>query len=238
VRTTIDVLHEWRRHDDSTTEPARRGSVLGRGVRSVRPVHSLPELVELIGKEGDDLRALQVDPCAVEGRELTCYHPADVWEPILEKIRAFDPGDVVKRTGLAPATVYRLLNGRPPSPATAAVVGAAFADDEIVVSENRWHPCGRPGCGLLVCGRRRWCSETCRKAVQRSRDVLALHAVGGKRCRRCGAARFGDQRAPCPTCEGQRPVEVPTVTCRGCGVERVGDTLRPCPFCESKGATR
>jgi hypothetical protein len=237
VKTVRDILHIWRQPQDPTTHPVRdTGSRLEPGVRRTLPVRSRPELVQLVGKEGDDLLAWQVDPGALEGAELTIYSQADAWELTLEKVRRFKPNELVSRTGLGRSTIYRLLAGQTPSSVTAAIVAEAIAFEEPPEAESPWHVCAHPGCGLLVRGAKQWCSSACRSAANRARRHLALHAVGGKRCRHCGAARFGDQSAPCPVCQGQRPIEVPTLVCRGCGVERIGDTSGPCPFCKSKDA--
>jgi hypothetical protein len=237
VQTVRDGLHIWRLPGDTTTEPARlTGSILQPGLRRTRPVHSRPDLVQLVGKQGDDLLASLIDPSAATGQELTVYHQPDAWALTLEKACRFGARELMKRTGLSQSTIYRLLAGETPSPVTASVVADSITFEEPPESEDCWRTCARPGCGLVVRTPRRWCSPGCKKAVQRARDALALHAVGGKRCRYCGAARFGDHRAPCPVCEGQRPIQVPAVVCHDCGVERVGDTTEPCPFCKSQEA--
>ncbi len=240
IRTIREVLFTWRLPVDPTTEPVEAvNHILSPGVRRVRPVHSRPELVELVGKEGDDLYAVLSDPGANLGSELTVYRAADTWAPMLDRARHLGADELCRRTGLPRSTAYHVLAGRPPSSETAALVAGVLddiepADRDEAQTVGGWHPCARSGCGRPVRGRRRWCTPGCRKAVERAQDRLMLHDVGGIRCRRCATVRFGDLRAPCPGC-AERAAEVFVVVCPGCGTERVGNTTGPCAVCE-KGA--
>ena len=240
VRTIREVLHVWRIPQDPTTEPVEEvNHVLSPGLRRVLPVRSRPELVELVGKEGDDLYAPLVDPSAAPGDQLTVFRSADTWAPVLEKARTLGTAELCRRTGLSKSTAYHLLAGRTPSPDTAALVAIAVEGVEVDSVTQRasiggWHPCARAGCDRLVRPRQRWCTPGCRKAVQRARERLVLQGVGGARCARCGTVRFGDRGSECPVCMGEGKPPVPTILCPGCGIERIGDTTSPCPICERK----
>ncbi len=240
ARTIREVLHVWRIPHDPTTEPVEAvNHVLSPGVRRVLPVRSRPELVELVGKEGDDLYVPLVDPSAAPGEQLTVYRSADTWAPVLEKARTLGTAELCRRTGLARSTVYHLLAGRTPSPDTAVLVAMAVEGVEVDSVAQRasvggWHPCARTGCDRLVRARQRWCTPGCRKAVQRARERLVLQGVGGARCAKCGTVRFGDRGSECPVCMGDEKPSVLTILCPGCGVERVGDTSSPCRVCEKE----
>ncbi len=80
--------------------------------------------------------------------------------------------------------------------------------------------------------RRRWCSDSCRKKVERGRDAVQLHKVSAKRCVKCGAVLYGEKLTTCPSCGGEGFVQIHTVRCPNCGIERIGDTEGPCPDCE------
>jgi RNA polymerase subunit RPABC4/transcription elongation factor Spt4 len=92
--------------------------------------------------------------------------------------------------------------------------------------------CVRPGRGVPVSRRRRWCSDSCRKKVERGRDAVQLHKVSAKRCVKCGAVLYGEKLTTCPSCGGEGFVQIHTVRCPNCGIERIGDTEGPCPDCE------
>lgn len=121
INTLADILARYRdrtehksRGPDTQPATSDTGGLLQR-----RPVESHPTLTELIGKEGNQLAerlsAELTDPASYRND----YGPrADRWEtlvlPVLREIGAFDLGD---RTGLAAASVYRVLNGTRPHPA-------------------------------------------------------------------------------------------------------------------------
>ena len=231
VRTIRELVHTWRLPTDATTEPmATPRSILESGVRRVVPIHSRPELIELCGEEGDDLFAAMSHPGGLPGEHLTIYRNADTWTPILERARKLGATEL-RRRGVPRTTAYALVKGRPPSGETAALVARIIDGETGCDNSSDLHSCARPGCPRLVRGRKRWCGDACKKAVRRANDRLALHAIGGTRCRRCGAARFGELRGPCPTCHGRGVIEVRAVRCLGCGTDRLGDTSSECPFC-------
>ena len=106
-------------------------------------------LFELIGKEGDDLLAQMVDPGAIKNDDLTIYRHADTWAPVLEKALSIGVTELVRRTGLAERTARYVIEGRRPSPETAALVAESLS--EIVAIPPRI--CGRAGCDARVAGR-------------------------------------------------------------------------------------
>jgi hypothetical protein len=226
------VSQVWRRPRDVTTRSvASDGSFLEPGIREPVPVRSRGDLVQLVGKEGDDLLSLMVDPGHTKGDDLTVYSHPDTWAPILDRARLLGPTRLRELTGLSRTTVYRLLAGGSPSPETAALVAAAVAYAEPAPRRM----CARPGCPHPAAGRSPWCRTACRKAAQRARDRLALREMGQVRCRRCGTVRVGGG-AGCPNCGGRVLREIRGVVCEGCGVERLGDTSGPCAVC-AQGAS-
>jgi len=237
VRTYRELLQLWRLVRDPTTEPVEAvDHVLQPGLRQAVPVRSSAELVELCGKEGDDLYSLMVDPMASTGDVLTIYRRPDTWVSVLDAARSIGAKELQRRSGLGRTTIYAVLTGRRPSVETAAL----FAQ---VVGEMAERPppvskmCARPGCPRAVRRRQRWCSDRCRKATSRARDRLALREIGATRCQTCAGVRFGDATGPCPICHGLGVVEAISHRCSNCGVERVGDTSGPCPFCRAEAAS-
>jgi hypothetical protein len=228
VRTMREVLELWRLPVDPTTRPVEDVEhILQPGLRVPVPVRSRQPPFELCGKEGDDLLLRLVDPGAAAGQDLSIYRRADTWTPILDKARAMGAKELATLTGLPERTARYVVEGRVPSPETAALVACALE----VVGEFPARTCARPGCGARIAGRQRFCSDRCRKATARANDRLGLHRVGAKRCRRCMAVRYGDLTGPCPQCGGNKFAEVKTSRCPNCDVERVGDTHGPCPAC-------
>ena len=237
VATIRDVIHQWRIPDDPSTEAVEAvDDILEPGLRRVLPVRSRPELVELVGKEGDDLLSLMHDPLAEPGDELTVYRRSDPWPSVREAASLIEPDELKRRLPVSARTLERALAGVTVSDATKAKIIAVVED--VLKSSIPTGPkvCARPGCGVPVSRRRRWCSEACRKNVERGRDAVGLHKVGAVRCSKCTAVAYGDAVKICPACGGEALVRVRTVQCASCGVERIGDTESPCPFCE-KGIT-
>jgi len=227
VRTYREVLELWRLPDDPTTTPVEVvDHVLQPGLRAPIPVRSRTALFELTGKEGDDLLTQMVDPGAIKNGELTIYRHANTWEPVLERAKTLGATELARRTGLSERTARYVIQGRRPSPQTAALVSSALSGTE----DPPPRVCGRAGCDARVSSRKRFCSDRCRRAAARARDRLMLHEVGAVRCR-CGAIRYGSAKDPCPSCGGSGYVEVRARQCPGCGAQRVGDTTATCPAC-------
>ena len=237
VATIRDVIHQWRIPDDPSTEAVEAvDDILEPGVRRVLPVRSRPELVELVGKEGDDLLSLMHDPHAEPGDQLTVYRRSDPWPSVCEAASTIECDELKRRLPLSARTLERALAGATVSGATKAKITAAVED--VMGSSVYEGPktCARPGCGVPVSRRRRWCSDACRKKVERGRDAVDLHKVGAVRCSKCQTVTYGDATKTCPACGGKTLPHVHTDHCANCGVERIGDTESPCPFCE-KGLT-
>jgi hypothetical protein len=234
MRTIRELLQVWRLPQDATTRPIKETDhVLQSGMRTVTPVFSSAEMTEIVGKEGDDLLALLTDPSAVKGDQLNIYRAADTWTPILERARALGAPELIAR-GVKSSTAYSALAGRPPGPETAALIAAIVNGHEgdRPPSSSLWHPCARPGCPKFVKSPTVWCTPGCKKAVERARDTLELHARGAKRCRRCGTIRYGATAGPCPECGGRKLTAIEGTECEICGAVRVGDATGACPVCE------
>jgi hypothetical protein len=237
VRTYREVVELWRLPSDPTTEPVEAvDHILQPGLRRVLPVRSRAEMVQLIGKEGDDLMMLLTDPLAAKGDELTIYRQPDTWLPILEVARLLGAPDLAKRTGCSIRTLQRALVGKNVAPKTKAAIAAAVSDAASQLVERAPMTCARPGCDRRISLRRKWCSDRCRKIVERGHDKVDLHRRGGVRCPKCNTAWFGATDQPCPNCGGKGAIEVKSSSCPSCGTERTGDTESPCPVCMRRRA--
>jgi hypothetical protein len=235
VETIRDVVARWRIPDDPHTEALEPvNNILEPGMRRVLPVRSRAELVELVGKEGDDLLSLMHDPLAEPGDELTVYRRSDTWPSVRELATRIERDELLRRVPLSKRTVERALSGVKVSGATMAIIAAAVEDTSEKNLPIGSKICARPGCGVPVTRRRRWCSESCRKKVARARDAVDLHKVGAICCATCHAVVYGKKANVCPSCGGKRLIEVRTYECPECGLERVGDTDGPCPGCEKE----
>jgi hypothetical protein len=231
--TYRELLELWRLPRDVTTTPVEKvDHVLEPGMRRTLPVRSRAVLFELVGKEGDDLRALLIDPGALRGDDLTVYRRPDTLAPLLEKAQGLDVAQLAA-VGVPERTARYVRSGRRPSPETAALLAEVLRDLEVLQGARS---CARAGCDRRLTGRKRYCSDRCRKAVSRAREAVQLAAKGASRCRACGAVRYGDLRETCPGCAGRGAVEVEAVSCPGCGVARLAVTEGPCPFCEEAGS--
>jgi hypothetical protein len=233
VRTIRELLYAWRLPRDVTTHPIERTThVLEPGMRQTVPVFSRAEMTEIVGKEGDDLLALLIDPAAVKGDQLTIYRAADTWTPILERARTLGAPELIRR-GAPKSSAYNVLRGHHGASAqTQALIAMIVGEtDSPNAPSTLWRPCKRPGCPNFVKTPKLWCKTGCKKAVQRAEETLALHARGAKQCRRCETIRYGDHEGPCPTCVSHTAAVVNAIACRYCGTLRVGDASGPCPLC-------
>jgi hypothetical protein len=227
-RTIREVLEAWRiPHDPSRAPLVESDQVLAPGIYQALPVVSCQALFEAIGKEGDDLLNLMVDPIADEGQAVTVYRRADTWAPVLDVARTHGAQRLHQMTGIPLRTLRRILASGRSSADHAAAIASALKD----MPEIPPRVCARPGCGNGVRRRQTYCGDACRKAVARARDRLDLHARGARRCRRCRAILFGDASTPCPECLRRPAAGALTVTCSGCGAGRLGATEEPCPAC-------
>ena len=226
--TYRELLESWRLPRDTTSEPIERtDSILEPGFRRTLPVFSRESLFELVGKEGDDLLALMIDPGAEKGTDLTVYQAADTWTPVRQAAQVFGIDRLVT-AGLNRRTARRILNGAKTSPTTAALVAEFVGGGK---SEPVSRVCALPGCGKPVRTRQRYHADRCRKAAARAKDRMALRAIGASRCRHCQAVRFGDASGPCPGCGNRAPAVAAVVVCPTCGVELFGNTSGACPAC-------
>jgi rubrerythrin len=233
VRTYGELIDIWRRADDQFSEPVSpQDHVLQRGARRARPVVSRPELIELVGKEGDDLLRQLSDPLSTPDDDLTIYREADRWPNVLASVKGLGSRELSKRGGLTLRTAQRVVRGETVSDDTKARVTAVVEELALAPEVESVNTCARPGCGRRIAARRRWCSDSCRKKAERGRDAVDLHKAGAKRCVKCGAVLYGEKASTCPSCGGEGLVQVRTFSCPNCGVERVGDTEGPCPVCE------
>ena len=232
IRTIAELVDTWRRADDPFSEPmSPQDHVLQRGVRRAIPVVSCPELIELVGKEGDDLLRQLSDPLAVPDDELTIYRVADPWPAMVDISRRLGVRKLAVR-GLNLRTAQRVVSSRSVSEATRAQVAAILEGLGEAPDEDASNVCRRPGCGRRVSPRRKWCSESCRKRAERGRDAVELHRVGAVRCPKCRGVSYGKRARRCPSCGGKGVIEVRTNRCPKCGVGRIGDTDSRCPVCE------
>ena len=238
VRTYAELIDAWRRTDDSSSEPVSpQDHVLQRGLRRTLPVVSRAELVELVGKEGDDLLRQLDDPLAVPDDDLTIYRRADRWKAIQEAAERLGSEALATRSGLNLRTAQRVVKGERVSDATMARVSTVIEDLGDALGLESSNTCTRPGCGRRITAGRKWCSESCRKKAERGRDAVDLVKVGAVRCTKCEAVTYGKKAKPCPSCGGKGVIEARTDRCPECGVERIGATEGPCPLCEKGRAS-
>jgi hypothetical protein len=233
VEPIRDVVARWRIPDDPHTEAIEPvNDILQPGMRRSLPVRSRPELVELVGKEGDDLLSLMNDPLADLGDQLTTYRRADPWPGVREVAKRIEMDQLVAHLPRSRRTIERALTGASVSGKTKAMISAAV--EVLLASGGPIDPrvCRRPGCGVPVSRRQKWCSDSCRKKVERGRDAVDLHRVGAVRCPQCHGVTFGERGMRCPSCGGKGAIELRTNQCLQCGVERIGNTDSPCPVCE------
>lgn len=209
----------------------------GPGLHDPVPVTTRASWAELIGKESDVLAATEVyeDDAATER---SCYRPADTWAPVLAAVRELGAPKVAALTGLSLRTCEYVLAGRFPAPATAETIRQALATVVDLPAPEGPRFCTRAGCGVRVTGRRRWCSESCRKASERATERIEDQAIlPAHRCRKCRTRWVG--QPDCPTCarEGS-PVSVAGAVCTGCGATFPVNVPDPCPKCERNKSNR
>jgi hypothetical protein len=207
------------------------------GLQDPEPVSTRLMWATFIGKEYDGIAARQSDPLAEWDAQTSSYAPIDTWTPILNVARQVGAVRLAQLTGLAPSTIRHALAGRPPSAPTAERIRRALSRDTGVVPEVDGRVCQRAGCGHRITGRKRFCSDRCRKAASRATDALAAvpaEIAPGRWAWTCPTHGPIEATLPaCPHCAIQptRPRHhAPDYVCPACGAN-CGPAVTTCFVC-------
>ncbi len=204
VLSVADHLARWLRENDPSMEGPRRG------LRSAVPVFSHPALVEVVGKAGEALWAVDEDPDA-DVDALVLSYGAPRLDALRTVARRIGRREVARRAGVSARKVRTFATGGRSAPDVVAAVAAGM--------EN-YRPCEQ--CGGRLEGRaRRWCSKRCQKAGERAKRggrSLSPHTWG---CPSCAAT---SDDGHCGACD--------EAWCTACGTVLLGAARRgPCSTC-------
>jgi hypothetical protein len=143
------VFLDWLTPDDPTmTGPAR-------GLRTPVPVRSAPELVSVVGKDGEELVAYDADLSLVDPESLRLSYGTVTDGTLRERVHAAGVRAVALESGIPRETIGDWVKGRRTSATNLTRIVAALLR---IDTTPRTHPCDT--CGEAT-SRPRYCSDRC-----------------------------------------------------------------------------
>jgi hypothetical protein len=161
ARSIAELFLGWLATDDpSMAGPAR-------GLRNPAPVRSTPELVTVVGKDGDELLAYDADLSIIDPASQRLEYGAVHDDTLRDRVRTAGIRAVARESGIAARTIGGWVSGGRTNPHTLTRIITALQTID-THPHTPEHPCDTCGAPTL---RPRYCSDRCAMRHYRHPDA-------------------------------------------------------------------